>query len=195
MAEFGGFTVEETEIPGLLTVGLSTHDDERGSFIETYQREKLTMAGLPADFVAVQANRSHNIKAGTVRGIHAEPWAKYINTVKEVIFCAFVDLRAGKNFGKKVELELSLARAIFIPEGVGNSYMTLEPDTDYTYMVGAHWSEDAIGRYTFANLADPEIGINWPIPLSRAIMNDKDRNHPMLADVTPMVIGDGGTES
>lgn len=195
MAEFGGFTVEETEIPGLLTVEIPTFKDERGFFQETYQREKLTMAGLPADFVAVQANRSHNIEAGTVRGIHAEPWAKYVRTVKEVIFCAFVDLRMGGNFGQKVELELNIENAVYIPEGVGNSYMTLEPYTDYTYLVGAHWSKDAIGRYTFANLADPEIGINWPIPLSRAIMNDKDRNHPMLADVTPMVIGDGGTES
>lgn len=101
MAEFGGFTVEETEIPGLLTVEIPTFKDERGFFQETYQREKLTMAGLPADFVAVQANRSHNIEAGTVRGIHAEPWAKYVRTVKEVIFCAFVDLRMGGQFRPK----------------------------------------------------------------------------------------------
>ncbi len=101
MAEFGGFTVEETEIPGLLTVEIPTFKDERGFFQETYQREKLTMAGLPADFVAVQANRNHNIEAGTVRGIHAEPWAKYVRTVKEVIFCAFVDLRMGGQFRPK----------------------------------------------------------------------------------------------
>ena len=75
---------------------------------------------------------------------------------------------------------------IIVPRGVGNSYQTLEPDTAYTYLVNDHWSADAQGRYTFLNLADPTAAIAWPIPLKDAELSDKDRAHPMLADVTPM---------
>jgi dTDP-4-dehydrorhamnose reductase len=62
----------------------------------------------------------------------------------------------------------------------------LEDNTAYTYLVNDHWSADAQGQYTFLNLADESVGIQWPIPLEQAELSEKDKAHPRLADVVPM---------
>ncbi|HEY8296269.1 MAG TPA: bifunctional dTDP-4-dehydrorhamnose 3,5-epimerase family protein/NAD(P)-dependent oxidoreductase, partial [Micrococcaceae bacterium] len=102
------------------------------------------------------------------------------------IFGAWVDLRQGPSFGTVFTTELDPSQAIFIPRGVGNAFQTLEDNTAYTYLVNDHWSADAQGRYTFLNLADETVSIPWPIPLDRAELSEKDKNHPRLPDVTPM---------
>jgi dTDP-4-dehydrorhamnose 3,5-epimerase len=60
----------------------------------------------------------------------------------------------------------------------------LEDGTAYTYLVNDHWSPDA--SYSFLNLADETVAIDWPIPLDRAELSEKDKNHPRLADVVPI---------
>ena len=50
----------------------------------------------------------------------------------------------------------------------------------------AHWSLELKRTYTFVNLADPELAIEWPIPLDEATVSEADLNHPMLRDVVPM---------
>ena len=174
-----------TPIPGVVLYDLPVHGDNRGWFKENWQREKMLALGLP-DFGPVQNNISFNESAGTTRGIHAEPWDKYISVATGRIFGAWVDLREGPSFGTVFTAEMGPESAIFIPRGVGNAFQTLEDNTAYTYLVNDHWSSDAQGRYTFLNLADETAGINWPIPLERAELSDKDRNHPRLADVVPM---------
>ena len=69
---------------------------------------------------------------------------------------------------------------------MGNSYQALEDGTAYTYLVDAHWSAELKKTYTFVNLADPELDIPWPIPLSECELSEADRSHPLLADVEPM---------
>ncbi|HRV76039.1 MAG TPA: dTDP-4-dehydrorhamnose 3,5-epimerase family protein [Candidatus Saccharimonadales bacterium] len=176
------FKVQETDIPGLLVFDVNTISDERGFFQEKFQKAKEAQLGLPEDFAPVQHNISFNKDIGVVRGIHAEPWNKYISVVTGRIFCAFVDLREGESFGKVVQIELDPTKAVYLPKGCGNSFMTLEP-TYYSYIVDAHWKPDQYDQYTFVNLADPELGIDWPIPLSEATMSDKDKNHPYLKDL------------
>ncbi|MFR3450493.1 MAG: dTDP-4-dehydrorhamnose 3,5-epimerase family protein [Collinsella sp.] len=83
------------------------------------------------------------------------------------MFGAWVDLRPGASFGQVYTCELDPSRAIYVPRGVGNSYQALEDGTAYTYLVNAHWSAELKSTYTFVNLADPELGIEWPIPLDR----------------------------
>ena len=184
MTQFGKpLTRTETPIPGLVVFDLSVHGDSRGWFKENWQREKMTAAGLP-DFGPVQNNISFNDKAGTTRGIHAEPWDKFVSVATGRIFGAWVDLREGPTYGAVFTTELDPSKAIFVPRGVGNSYQTLEPDTAYTYLVNDHWSPTA--EYAFLNLADETIGITWPIPLHEAELSEKDKNHPRLADVTPI---------
>ncbi|MDR6167151.1 dTDP-4-dehydrorhamnose reductase/dTDP-4-dehydrorhamnose 3,5-epimerase [Microbacterium paludicola] len=184
--EFGKtLTVTETPIPGLIVLDLPVHGDSRGWFKENWQREKMTAAGIDLpDFGPVQNNISFNDAVGTTRGIHAEPWDKYVSVATGRIFGAWVDLREGPTFGAVYTAELDPSRAIFVPRGVGNSYQTLEPDTAYTYLVNDHWSPDA--TYTFLNLADETAAIEWPIPLDQVEISEKDKNHPRLSDVVPM---------
>ena len=175
----------QTPIPGVVVYDLPVHGDNRGWFKENWQREKMLALGLP-DFGPVQNNISFNEKAGTTRGIHAEPWDKYISVATGRIFGAWVDLREGPSFGTVFTAELDPSKAIFIPRGVGNAFQTLEDGTAYTYLVNDHWSADAQSQYTFLNLADETVSIQWPIPLEQAELSDKDRAHPRLADVVPM---------
>lgn len=175
-------TARATDIPGLLIFDVTTVGDERGYYQETFQKAKLIAAGLPEAFSVVQTNVSYNKLAGVTRGFHAEPWDKYISVVKGKVFAAYVDLRAGDSFGKTVTVEITPTTCVYLPQGVGNSFQTLEDDTYYLYSVNAHWSAELYDEYCFANLADPAIGITWPIALADATMSDRDRNHPLLKD-------------
>lgn len=175
--------VTESPIPGLFTVDLVVHGDSRGWFKENYQKEKMEALGLPA-FEVVQNNFSFNVERGVTRGLHAEPWEKFVSLANGRVFCAWVDLRKGDSFGKTFTFELTPGKAVFVPRGVANSYQTLEESITYTYLVNAHWSPDA--KYAAVNLFDPEIGIEWPIGEAEAIISDKDKANPLLKDVTPM---------
>ncbi len=174
--------ISQTPIPGFLKIDLPVHADNRGWFKENWQREKLIALGLP-DFGPVQNNISFNDEVGVTRGIHAEPWDKYVSVATGRVFGAWVDLREGPSFGATFTCQIDPSVAVFVPKGVGNAYQTLEPNTAYTYLVNAHWSPDA--KYTFLNLADESAAIDWPIPLDQSIRSDKDLAHPRLAEVTP----------
>lgn len=151
--------------------------------------------GLP-DFGPVQNNVSFNEAIGTTRGIHAEPWDKFVSVASGRVFGAWVDLRNQETFGTVYTAELDPSRAIFVPRGVGNAFQTLEPHTAYTYLVNDHWTADA--QYASLNLGDSSVGIEWPIPLANAQLSEKDRTHPLLADIVPilprkiLVLGAGG---
>ena len=174
--------IEKTPIPGFLRIDLTVHGDNRGWFKENWQREKMLALGLP-DFGPVQNNISFNNEVGVTRGIHAEPWDKFVSVATGRVFGAWVDLREGPSFGSVYTCEIDPSVAVFVPRGVGNAYQTLEPNTAYTYLVNDHWSADT--QYTFLNLADETANVPWPIALTKAILSDKDKAHPRLADVTP----------
>jgi dTDP-4-dehydrorhamnose 3,5-epimerase len=182
------FTAHTTDIPGLIVFDVTSVGDERGYFQEKFQKAKLVAAGMPENFNVVQNSLSYNKEAGVTRGFHAEPWDKYISVISGKVFAAYVDLRKGSSFGKVVTVEINPNTAVFLPQGVANSFQTLEPDTYYLYSVNAHWSADNYDKYCFVNLADPEIGVKWPISLDKAILSDRDRNHPLLKDVTPLEV-------
>ena len=175
----------ETNIPGLVVFDLPVHGDNRGWFKENWQRAKQTDLGLP-DFGPVQNNISYNAKKGVTRGIHAEPWDKYISIAAGSVFGAWVDLRPGESFGQVYTTILDPSKAIYVPRGVGNSFQALEDGTVYTYLVNAHWSLEQKRTYTFVNLADPELNIAWPIPLEESERSEADLHHPMLRDARPM---------
>ena len=188
MAEFEfekQLKAQNTNIPGMLVFDLSVHGDSRGWFKENWQRAKQTELGLP-DLGPVQNNISFNAERGVTRGIHAEPWDKYISVATGSVFGAWVDLRPGKSFGEVYTCVIDPSKAIYVPRGVGNSFQALEDGTAYTYLVNAHWSAELKKTYTFVNLADPELGVEWPIPLDECELSDADRNHPMLKDAIPM---------
>ena len=166
--------IEQTNIPGLLVVHLPVHGDDRGWFKENWQREKMVNLGLP-DFQPVQNNISYNAKKGATRGIHTEPWDKFVSVANGKIFAAWVDMRTGSE-PNVFTIEMDASTAVFVPRGVGNSYQALEDDTVYTYLVNDHWTPN--GQYTALNLADPTANIKWPIPLNEAELSEKDKNNP-----------------
>lgn len=172
--------VHQTEIPGLLVVDLILHGDNRGWFKENYQKAKLEALGLP-EFNIVQNNMSYNQATGVTRGLHAEPWEKFISVANGKVFGVWVDLRSGPSYGKVFTMEISPDKAIYVPRGIANGYQTLEPNVTYSYLVNEHWSPEA--KYKLINLADPDLGIQWPIDLTQAEISDKDRQHPMLKDL------------
>ena len=179
--------VRETAIPGLYEIDLVLHGDSRGWFKENYQRAKLEALGLPR-FEIVQNNFSFNAEQGVTRGLHAEPWEKFISLATGRIFGVWVDLRKGASFGKVLTMEITPDKAVFVPRGVANGYQSLEPNVAYTYLVNAHWSPDA--AYAAVSLFDPALNIAWPIGLDQAIVSDKDKANPLLKDVTPMEFSD-----
>ena len=190
-------SIRGTAIDGLKIIQLDVRADNRGWFKENWQRAKMVALGLP-DFAPVQNNVSFNTATGATRGIHAEPWDKLVSVLHGRIFGAWVDLRPGDGFGTVVTLELGPDQAVFVPRGVGNAFQTLADETVYSYLVNDHWSLAAKDSYTFCNLADETLAIAWPIPLAQAELSEADKNHPRLAEVTPMrgpkrlVIGAGG---
>jgi dTDP-4-dehydrorhamnose reductase/dTDP-4-dehydrorhamnose 3,5-epimerase len=177
--------VTSTPVPGLLVVDLDLRGDARGFFKENWQRAKMTTLGLP-DFGPVQNNISFNGRRGVTRGIHAEPWDKFVSVASGRVFGAWVDLREGPSFGTTYTHELGPETAVFVPRGVGNSYQVLEDATAYSYLVNRHWRPDA--TYTELALDDATAAIDWPIALDHDSVerSQKDLSNPQLADVTPM---------
>ena len=189
--------IKRTPIPGLLVISLDIRGDNRGWFKENWQRRKMVDLGLP-DFAPVQNNMSFNNRVGATRGIHAEPWDKLVSLAAGRIFGAWVDLRRGDGFGRCFTTEMGPETAVFVPRGVGNAFQTLSEQTAYSYLVNDHWNPAAKESYTFVNLADETLAIQWPIPLDQVDLSEADKAHPRLADVTPvaskqtLIIGAGG---
>ena len=174
----------QTPIEGLVVYDLPVHGDNRGWFKENWQKEKMTALGLP-DFNPIQNNFSFNDKRGVARGIHAEPWDKYVSLGAGCIFGFWVDIREDSTtYGEHFTIEMDPSKAIFVPRGVANGYQTLEDNTVYSYLVNDHWSPDA--QYSFVSMFDETIGIDWPIPLEECEVSDKDKNHPDLAEAIPI---------
>jgi dTDP-4-dehydrorhamnose 3,5-epimerase len=174
--------VSPSPIPGLLVVSLPVHGDNRGWFKENWQRSKMIDLGLP-DFGPVQQNISFNATAGAVRGMHAEPWDKLVSVATGSVFGAWVDLRP-ESFGRVFTVRLDPSVAVFVPRGVANGYQVLEDGTAYSYLVNDHWSPAARASYVFVNVADPALGIEWPLPFGE--MSAADESHPPLSAVSPV---------
>ncbi len=175
--------LEVTPIPGLVVLRLDVREDSRGWFKENWQREKMLDLGLP-DFGPVQHNVSFNTARGATRGIHTEPWDKFVSILTGRVFGAWVDMREGSSFGTVFTIEMDPTVAVFVPRGVGNSYQTLEDATTYSYLVNEHWRPGT--SYPALNLADDTVAIDWPIPLSESEISEKDQGTPLMADVVPM---------
>jgi dTDP-4-dehydrorhamnose 3,5-epimerase len=169
-----------TSIDGLYEVALVVNRDDRGSFREVFQAEKLAGLGLPT-LGPVQWNISENNARGTLRGIHAEPWDKYVHMITGEAFAAIVDLRRASPTYKAVEtFTLTQQNALYVSRGLGNSYQVTSDGGVYGYLVNQHWSPDA--QYSLISYRDPQLAIRWPIEPDPSLISEKDQNHPPLAD-------------
>lgn len=160
----------ETTIPGVLRIELEVQANHDGWFKENFHSAKLAELGLQV----VQHNVAYFESAGVVRGIHAEPWDKYLSPSSGRVFAAIVDLRDNETFGTVETFELGTSDALYVPRGVGNSFCTLMPHTTYNFLVNEYWSPERVS----VDLFDPELAIDWPVqPLW---YTDRDAASPSL---------------
>jgi dTDP-4-dehydrorhamnose 3,5-epimerase len=162
--------IQETSIPGLLHIAdIPIFADERGSFRTPFRSD---WGESFAQFANKQWNISENAY-GTTRGIHAEPWDKFIHVVSGRVFAAFVDLRTSlPSFCRVETFELNTSNALFVPKGCGNSFQALEQSI-YSYLTGDLWSAEE--TYPAVSLDDPLLAIDWPIKDPERIVSEKDR--------------------
>lgn len=177
--------VEPTRIPDIKLLRMRRHRDARGFFSEIYSRRALANAGIDSEFV--QDNHSFSEQRGVIRGLHFQipPFAqdKLVRVVRGAIFDVAVDLRQrSPTYGQHVA---QIIRAddwmqIFIPIGFAHGFCTLEPDTEVLYKVNDYYSpaHDRGLRWD-----DAALGIAWPVEAPDAILSEKDRRHPLLADL------------
>jgi dTDP-4-dehydrorhamnose 3,5-epimerase len=179
--------VEDTAIPAVKIVTPKRHGDARGFFSEVYNRSLWREAGIDYDFV--QDNHSFSAQTGVIRGLHFQtaPFAqdKLVRVVRGRILDVAVDLRRGSpSFGAHVAVELSADnwRQLLVPAGFAHGFCTLEPDCEVLYKVTNAYSPAHDRGLAFD---DPALGINWGVDLAKAVLSDKDRKHPRLAELGP----------
>ena len=179
---------EIAEIPGMLEFDIPVHGDNRGWFKENFQKEKMLPLGFPNSFFSedkLQNNISFSRK-NVLRGLHAEPWDKYISVADNGrVLGAWVDLREGESFGNVYQTEIDASKGILVPRGVANGFQVLSDVVAYSYLVNDYWALELKPKYAFVNYADPTLGIKWE-DVTNAEVSDADKNHPLLKDVTAL---------
>ena len=175
-------------IPGMLEFDLPVHGDNRGWFKENFQKEKMVPLGFPETFFAkgkLQNNVSFS-RQGVLRGLHAEPWDKYISVADGgQVLGAWVDLRAGDSFGHVYQTVIDASKGIFVPRGVANGFQVLSDTVSYSYLVNDYWALELKPKYAFVNYADSTLGIEWA-DVANAEVSEADKNHPLLKDVVAL---------
>ncbi|MEX2008101.1 MAG: dTDP-4-dehydrorhamnose 3,5-epimerase [Candidatus Spechtbacterales bacterium] len=171
--------VEPTDIPDVLLITPQIFGDERGFFVETYNKKHYEEAGVAVDFVQDNLSKS---KRGVLRGLHyqAPPFAqgKLVSVVQGRVLDVAVDIRTGSpTFGKHIAVELTdqTKQQLWIPEGFAHAFLTLEDDTIFAYKTTNFYAPDHDRGILWS---DSDIGIDWP--LNDPTLSEKDRVLPRL---------------
>jgi dTDP-4-dehydrorhamnose 3,5-epimerase len=173
--------ITDLTLPDIKLVTLTVHDDERGSFTETFRESDWAPLLNGARFV--QDNQSRSIAAGTVRGLHYQmpPFAqgKLVQVVCGRIFDVVVDLRRGSpTFRRHAAVELNDdGKQVFVPAGFAHGFMTLVPNTIVTYKVTSTYDSKSERGISWD---DPDLGIAWP--RQATTLSPRDRQWPRLKD-------------
>ncbi|MCL6438261.1 MAG: dTDP-4-dehydrorhamnose 3,5-epimerase [Rubrobacteraceae bacterium] len=173
--------VVETPLPGVLIVEPDVFGDERGFFMETWNRRRYEEAGLPGVFV--QDNLSFS-RRGVLRGLHyqnPDQQGKLVYVLTGEVFDVAVDIRRGSpHFGRWTGVELSSEnrRQLWVPEGFAHGFVVLSETALFAYKCTAPYNREAEGSVLWN---DPEIGIDWP--LEDPILSEKDAAAPPLSGV------------
>ncbi|MCB1498636.1 MAG: dTDP-4-dehydrorhamnose 3,5-epimerase [Bauldia sp.] len=186
-----GVTVETFAAPGLVAVTPPKHGDARGFLSETYGLERFARLGINTPFV--QDNHTFSAAKGTIRGLHFQipPHAqgKLVRVVRGAILDVVVDIRHGSpTFGMATAVTLSADnwRQFYVPPGFAHGFCTLTDNAEVLYRMTTYYAPEADRGLAFD---DPALGIAWPVEPEKAILSDKDRNHPRLGDL-PAYFGD-----
>ncbi len=169
------------ELPGVLTIEPQVFGDARGFFMETWNQQRYTEAGLEANFV--QDNLSFS-RRGILRGLHFQnpgAQAKLVSVLQGEVFDVAVDLRqSSPTFGKWHGTHLSgeNKRQFFIPVGFAHGFLVLSETAMFHYKCTDFYSpkDELTLRWN-----DPQIGIRWPVP--DPILSGKDAKGLSLGEI------------
>ena len=175
-------TIIPTEIDDVVIIEPKAFGDNRGFFMESWNKAKFEEAGLFYDFV--QDNHSLSAVKGTLRGIHFQrgdnAQAKLVRCVKGAVLDVAVDLRPKSPTYKKwvaVELSAENKRQLLIPRGFGHGFVTLTDEAEFLYKADNYYAPEAEGGIRWN---DPELNIDWGV--ENPVLSAKDEASPFLKD-------------
>ncbi|HEY5822853.1 MAG TPA: dTDP-4-dehydrorhamnose 3,5-epimerase [Cyclobacteriaceae bacterium] len=175
--------VASTDFKNLVVLEPKVLGDERGYFIESYNRK--TLLGAEIDLSFVQDNQSSSVK-GVLRGLHFQnaPHAqtKLVRVLSGSILDVVVDLRKHEStFGQHFSIELSAEnkKQLLVPKGFAHGFIVLSQKAEVFYKCDEYYHPDAEGGIIFN---DPALGIDWRLSPEEFILSDKDRIHPTLTN-------------
>jgi dTDP-4-dehydrorhamnose 3,5-epimerase len=174
--------ITPTKLADLLVIEPRVFEDERGSFLESWNRETFRSAGLDADFVQDNHSRS---RRGVVRGLHYQlpnAQGKLVRVVRGRVWDVAVDIRrSSPTFGQWLGMELSgdNRKMLWIPEGYAHGFLTLEDNTEFLYKSTALYDSKADRAIRWN---DPTLGIRWPVEGMAVSLSNKDLAAPLLED-------------
>ena len=187
--------VTETNLMDVKIIEPAVFGDHRGFFTESYSKEAFNEVGITFDFV--QDNHSLSVEAGVIRGLHFQKGeaaqTKLIRVVSGAVLDVIVDIRKGSpTYGKSEGYILSAdnQRQLLVPKGFAHGFVTLTPNVNFLYKCDNYYNAEADAGIAFD---DPALGIDWPLDLSKAILSDKDKQHPTLATLekeNPFIYGE-----
>lgn len=171
--------VIKTEIEGVVMLKPRIFTDSRGYFFESYSQREFNRLVEPVNFV--QDNESAST-FGVIRGLHFQrpPFtqAKLVRCVRGAVLDVAVDLRKGSpTYGKYVATELTEENKLqfFVPHGFAHGFSVLSDVAVFQYKCDNFYAPESEGGIS---PLDPALGIDWRIDPSKAILSDKDLQHP-----------------
>ncbi|MBN1036869.1 MULTISPECIES: dTDP-4-dehydrorhamnose 3,5-epimerase [Clostridium] len=180
----GNFIFNKTSIDGVYIIEPKVFGDNRGYFMETYNREQFLEAGLHMTFV--QDNESRSTK-GVLRGLHFQKkhsQGKLVRATKGEVFDVAVDLRHGSpTYGKyeAVILTEENKKQFYIPEGFAHGFLVLSDEAVFNYKCTDLYAPEYDGGVMWN---DNDINIKWPLDkIEDIVLSEKDKVHPNLKDL------------
>ena len=157
--------ITKTKLDGVVIIEPDVFGDNRGFFMESWNKKKMEEAGLYYDFV--QDNHSKSTVKGTLRGIHFQKGdkaqAKLVRCVKGAVLDVAVDLRKNSPTFKQwvgVELNGENKKQLLIPRGFGHGFLTLTDDVEFLYKADNYYAPEADAGIRWN---DPDIGVEWGV--------------------------------
>lgn len=175
--------VIRTDIEGLVILQPRIFGDERGYFFESFSQRDFENQVCKTVFI--QDNESKS-SCGVLRGLHFQkpPYAqsKLVRVVEGEVLDVAVDIRKGSpTFGKHVAVELTgeNKRQFFIPRGFAHGFVVLSEEVVFQYKCDNFYAPQNEGALTWD---DPDLGIDWLLPVEKIILSEKDKHHSRLKD-------------
>jgi dTDP-4-dehydrorhamnose 3,5-epimerase len=171
--------VNQTSLPGVVTIDIDYFQDERGFFIESWHQRDFAEAGLDLTFVQEAHSRSQR---GVLRGLHYQnmtaPMGKLVRCTLGAIFDVAVDLRVDSpTFGKWTGVELTAENKtlIYVPPGFAHGFQTLSDAVEVQYKQTGYYTPSSEGTLAWN---DPDVAVEWPA--RDPILSNRDQNGASL---------------